>query len=90
MPFDNLIAGEWIAGPQRGQNRNPSDTADLIGEYAQADAAQLDAAVAAAQAAFPAWSTGSIQARSDALDRIGAEILARREELGVLDRKSVV
>ena len=84
MPFDNLIAGEWLAGTQRGQNRSPSDTADLIGEYAQADAAQLNAAVAAAQTAFPAWSTGSIQARSDALDRIGAEILARREELGVL------
>ena len=33
---------------------------------------------------FPAWSTGSIQARSDALDKIGTEILARKEELGTL------
>jgi acyl-CoA reductase-like NAD-dependent aldehyde dehydrogenase len=40
--------------------------------------------VQAAQAAFPAWSTGNIQARSDALDKIGTEILARREELGTL------
>ena len=37
-----------------------------------------------AQAAFPAWSTSGIQARSDALDKIGTEILARREELGTL------
>jgi len=40
--------------------------------------------VAAAQAAFPAWSTGSVQARCDVLDRIAAEILARRDELGTL------
>jgi len=45
---------------------------------------QLNAAVAAAQKAFPAWSTGGIQARADALDKIGTEILARKEELGTL------
>ncbi len=33
---------------------------------------------------MPAWSTGGIQARSDALDKIGNEILACREELGIL------
>ena len=38
----------------------------------------------AARAAAPAWSTSGIQARSDALDKIGNEILARREELGTL------
>jgi len=56
----------------------------VIGEYAQGHAAQLDAAVRAAQAAFPAWSTSGIQARFDALDTIGSEILARKEELGTL------
>jgi acyl-CoA reductase-like NAD-dependent aldehyde dehydrogenase len=55
-----------------------------VGEYAMADVAQLEAAVQAAQAAFPAWSASGIQARSDALDKIGSEILARREELGTL------
>jgi aldehyde dehydrogenase (NAD+) len=33
---------------------------------------------------FPAWSTSGIQARSDALDKIGTEILARKAELGEL------
>ena len=84
MPFKNLIGGEWVAGIRYGQNINPSDTTDVVGEYAQADAAALDAAVSAAQLAFPLWSTGGVQARSDALDKIGAEILARREELGLL------
>lgn len=82
--FDNLIDGEWVAGKVYTKNLNPSDLADVIGEYAQADAEQLDAAVAAARAAFPAWSMSGIQARHDALDRIGNEIIERREELGTL------
>ena len=84
MSYGNLIAGQWVAGERSGLNRNPSNPADVIGEYAQADLEQLNAAVAAAQAAFPAWSTGSVQGRADALDKIGTEILARREELGAL------
>lgn len=81
---DNLINGQWTAGATYAPNINPSNLADVIGDYAQADAAQLDSAVKAAQSAFPAWSTGNIQARADALDKIGSEILARREELGTL------
>jgi aldehyde dehydrogenase (NAD+) len=81
---DNLIGGQWVAGAQYGKNINPSNLADVVGEYTQGDVAQLNAAVAAAQAAFPAWSTSGIQARSDALDKIGTEILARKEELGTL------
>ena len=82
--FDNLINGEWRAGDSYIPNTNPSNLQDVLGHYAQGDAAQVDAAVAAATAAFPAWATGSIQARSDALDKIGNEILARKEELGTL------
>ncbi|HEY4129006.1 MAG TPA: aldehyde dehydrogenase family protein, partial [Gemmatimonadaceae bacterium] len=65
-------------------NINPSNVADTIGEFAHAGAADVDAAVMAATAAFPAWSAGNIQARAEALDKIGDEILARREELGTL------
>lgn len=82
--FDNYIGGEWVAGVSYSNNINPSDLSDVIGEYAQADAAQVEQAIAAARAAFPAWSTSGIQARSDALDKVGSEILARREELGNL------
>jgi acyl-CoA reductase-like NAD-dependent aldehyde dehydrogenase len=83
-PFDNFINGQWLKAPAYSPNINPSNLADVVGQYAQADAAQLDAAVQAARAAFPAWSTSGIQARSDALDKIGSEILARKEELGTL------
>jgi aldehyde dehydrogenase (NAD+) len=81
---DNLINGQWIAGAKYGPNINPSNITDVIGDYTQADVAQLNAAIDAARAAFPSWSTGNIQARADALDKIGTEILARREELGTL------
>lgn len=83
-PYLNLINGEWIAGPSTSPNINPSHTADVVGQYTQGGVDHVNAAVAAAQAAFPAWSTSGIQARSDALDKIGSEILARREELGTL------
>ncbi len=80
----HYIAGEWIAGSNASANINPSDLADTVGQYAVGGSAEVDAAVAAARAAFPAWSSSGIQARSDALDKIGSEILARREELGNL------
>ncbi|MGM9487869.1 aldehyde dehydrogenase family protein [Ideonella sp. YS5] len=82
--FKNLIAGEWREGPRVIRNINPSDTRDLVGEYAQADAAQAREAVAAAQQAFPAWSQSTPQQRFDILDAAGSEILARKAELGDL------
>ncbi|HEY4131081.1 MAG TPA: aldehyde dehydrogenase family protein, partial [Gemmatimonadaceae bacterium] len=61
---DNLINGEWIRGASYAPNINPSNVADTIGEFAHAGAADVDAAVMAATAAFPAWSAGNIQARA--------------------------
>jgi acyl-CoA reductase-like NAD-dependent aldehyde dehydrogenase len=82
--YKNLIGGQWLEGADVNRNINPSDLSDLVGEYARADAAQAQQAIAAARAAFPAWSRGNIQARSDMLEAIGNEILARKEELGDL------
>ena len=82
--YNNFIGGEWVAATGYSANINPSDLSDVIGEYAQADVAQVQAAIDAARAAFPAWSTSGIQARCDALDKVGSEILARKEELGTL------
>ncbi|WP_343605434.1 aldehyde dehydrogenase family protein [Roseateles sp.] len=82
--FKNLINGEWVDGPRASRNINPSDTRDLIGEYAQADVAQTRAAIAAARAAFGRWSLSTPQQRFDVLDAAGTEILARRAELGDL------
>jgi acyl-CoA reductase-like NAD-dependent aldehyde dehydrogenase len=80
----NLIAGAWREGPRRYRNINPSDTRDAIGDYTVAGREQALEAVAAAHAAFPAWSLATPQQRFDALDAAGGEILARKAELGDL------
>jgi aldehyde dehydrogenase (NAD+) len=80
----NYIAGDWVEGPAISRNINPSNTNDVVGEYAKADQAQTKKAVAAAKAAFPAWSRSTPQERFDALNRVSVEILARKEELGRL------
>jgi aldehyde dehydrogenase (NAD+) len=84
QPYANYIAGEWLPGSNVTRNVNPSDMSDVVGEYAQADAKQVDQAIAAARAAAPAWAAFNTQARADILDKIGNEILARKDELGKL------
>src|ERR1700688_3185231 len=80
----NFIGGDWGAGAETGRKINPSDLSDVIGESARADKAQADTAIAAARAAFPAWSMSSVQDRANLLDTIGNTILARKDELGRL------
>jgi aldehyde dehydrogenase (NAD+) len=82
--FNNLIGGEWVEGPRVSRNINHSDTRDVIGEFAQADAAQARQAIAAATQAQSAWGLSTPQQRFDILDAAGAEILARKAELGDL------
>jgi acyl-CoA reductase-like NAD-dependent aldehyde dehydrogenase len=78
----NYIAGEWKDGAGITRNVNPSNTNDIVGEYAKADKAQTVAAIEAAKSAFPGWSRSTPQERYDALNKVSAEILSRREELG--------
>jgi len=80
----NYIAGEWVAGPEAAKDINPSDTSDIVGEYARADRAQADTAIAAARRAFPAWSNSSVQERANLLDAVGNALLARKDEFGRL------
>jgi alpha-ketoglutaric semialdehyde dehydrogenase len=80
----NYIAGEWTEGEGVSRDVNPSNTDDVVGLYSHASAAQVDTAVAAAKAAFPAWSRTTPQERHDILLRASAEILTRKEELGRL------
>jgi alpha-ketoglutaric semialdehyde dehydrogenase len=81
--YQNLIAGEWT-GTNSSQNINPSDTNEVIGLYAQASSEDAQSAIAAAKAAFPAWSRSGILERHSILKKTADEILARKEELGAL------
>ena len=80
----NLIAGEWTPGEGETENINPSNTDEVVGRYARASKADAERAIAAAKAAFPAWSRSGIQQRHDILKKASDEILARKEELGKL------
>ncbi|MGE0500547.1 MAG: aldehyde dehydrogenase family protein [Rhizobiaceae bacterium] len=79
----NLIGGEWTGG-DAVPNVNPSDTNDVVGEYARATKGDAQAAIAAAKAAFPAWSRSGPLERHAVLRKASDEILARKDELGRL------
>ena len=79
----NLIAGEWTGGDAIS-NINPSDTNEVVGEYARGTAQDMKDAIAAAKAAFPAWSRSGILERHAILKKTSDEILARKDELGAL------
>lgn len=81
--YQNLIAGEWV-GSDASKNINPSDTNDVVGMYAQGSGEDARQAIAAAKAAFPAWSRSGILERHAILRKTSDEILARKEELGAL------
>jgi acyl-CoA reductase-like NAD-dependent aldehyde dehydrogenase len=79
----NLINGEWV-GSDGVENINPSNTAEVVGLYARATAEETKQAIAAAKAAFPAWSRSGILERHAILSKTSQEILARKAELGEL------
>ena len=80
----NYIAGEWVNGTSTIANINPSDTRDVIGQYAQASQAQLESAVNAAQQAQAGWARTPLEQRQTVLMNIGQELMARAQELGEL------
>ncbi len=80
----NYIAGEWVEGVGASPDVNPSNTGDVIGHFAHADATQVATAVAAARAVFPAYSRTTPQERHDWLLKVSLEIIARKDELGRL------
>jgi alpha-ketoglutaric semialdehyde dehydrogenase len=79
----NYIDGDWVDG-EAVADINPSNTDEIVGHYARGSADDAKRAIAAAKAAFPAWSRSGIQQRHDILKAAGDEILRRREELGSL------
>ncbi len=81
--FKNLIDGEWVGG-EGVENVNPSNLKDVVGVYARATVEDTQRAIAAATAAFPAWSRSGILERHAILRKTADEILARKQELGEL------
>jgi aldehyde dehydrogenase (NAD+) len=77
----NFIAGRWqpAASGRSFENRNPADSSDLVGVFADSGREDVAAAVDAARRAFPAWKRLPAPKRGEILFR-AAEILVRRKE----------
>ena len=77
-----FINGEFITphGTERFDLYNPA-TARVIGQVRLADEVDGERAIAAAKAAFPAWSQTSKAERIAALKRMHAAVVARHDEL---------
>ena len=84
MDFAHYIGGEWVGDSDVTTNTSPANRDDVIGTYARGDAARVDQAVSAALAAQPDWASASPQLRHDVLERAGALIVKRKDELGRL------
>lgn len=84
MVARNYIGGEWVEGAETFRNLNPSDLDDVIGEYAQADVAQVEEAIEAARHAFRQWSRTPGTQRGEVLHQAATEIIARKDALGYL------
>lgn len=80
----SLIAGERVRGADGVERRNPSDTREVVSLAFHASVHDVENAVAAARAAFPAWAALTPQARADLLDRVAGLIQARYQELATL------
>ncbi|MEJ2217565.1 MAG: aldehyde dehydrogenase family protein [Gemmatimonadota bacterium] len=81
-----FVGGEWVE-PQAGGRlvtENPG-TGEALAEVAEADAADVDGAVAAARAAYADWRATRGDQRSVLLWRIADAIEARAEELVQLE-----
>lgn len=79
--FQNLINGQWVAA---GSGRtftsvNPADTTDTVGVFADSGAADVDAAVMAAQAAQAGWAAVPAPKRGDVLFRAASLLEARAD-----------
>lgn len=80
----NFIDGQWQIGTETFDSINPSDTSDCVGSFSIASNADVESAITAARGAFPGWSHSGLEHRKSILDAIGAELIARSEEIGRL------
>ena len=72
--FPNYIAGEWAAAERTFENRNPADAGDCVGVFCKGNRADVAAAAAAAQEAYPSWAAMNAPQRGKYLFKV-ADIL---------------
>ena len=81
--FKLLINGRLVPGASSIDVLNPA-TEQVVAACPTASEAQLNEAVAAAKAAFPAWSKRPLKERADLLNKLADAMFARQEEFARL------
>jgi 1-pyrroline-5-carboxylate dehydrogenase len=79
-----VINGSDVRAASEFDDRSPIDTRILLGTFQSASREQVRDAIAAAKAAFPAWSTRPWRDRVSILRKVADTIRARRWELSAL------
>ena len=79
----NFINGEWAEARQGRtfENRNPANSAELIGIFPSSTKEDVDDAVDAAKAAFAKWRLFPAPRRAEILYRTAETLIKRKEEL---------
>jgi alpha-ketoglutaric semialdehyde dehydrogenase len=82
----NLIGDDWVAAKSGAtfKSVNPANHDEVIGEFAASGPADVDAAVAGAKAAFPAWSLMPAPKRGEILFKVARLLAEHKEELSRL------
>ncbi len=86
MQIHHLIDGRAVAGKTYFETVNPA-TQDVLAEVAAGGAAEIDAAVAAAKAAFPGWAGKPATERAKILRRLGELITQHVPELAATETR---
>jgi alpha-ketoglutaric semialdehyde dehydrogenase len=79
--YGNLVNGQWLDGSSTLQTFNPARPAELVGRYALADEATVDAAVMAARLAQKDWAKLPPARRCELFGKFIDAIESKRIEL---------
>jgi len=83
--IQNLINGRWVAAAdgKTFEIRNPADRREILGHAPDSSAADVDAAVRAARAAYPAWAATPAPKRGEILYRAAELLVRHKTRLGI-------
>ena len=81
LKTDALINGQWVAGASRFDVHDPA-TGTKLADVANLGPADAEAAIAAANAAWPAWRTKTAKERSIILRKWYDLLMQNQDDLG--------
>jgi len=81
--YHNFINGQWVPAKsgKTFENHNPANPSDVIGTFPASGPEDVDAAVAAAKAAYITWRLVPAPKRGEMLFKAGQLLAERKEEL---------